>query len=273
MPATPTLITSLDDPRVASYRNLKDKVLEREGKRFIAEGENVVRRLLASDFPVESVFVAEPRAAELAEAIPPGVPFYVGSRSLMESVLGFDFHGGVVACGVRKPATSLDQILPKDAADLFIVIAGDIANAENLGSLIRLSAGFGADALVLSERCHDPFWRQSIRVSMGTVFKLPILQSTHLIADLHRLRHEWKVQLAATVLDNAAEPLASCRRPRRFGIAFGNEAHGLTREQIAACDRTVTIPMGLGTDSLNVAIAAGIFLFHFTQERVNAEKR
>lgn len=265
MPATPVSILSLDDPRVAPYRDLKDKVLDREGRLFIAEGENVVRRLLASDFETVSVFAAEHRYAALLDAIPESVPLYVGSKELMTSVIGFDFHTGVVACGRRKSPISLEQAIPREKENLLIVVCGDIANAENLGSLIRLSAGFGADAMLLSERCHDPFWRQAIRVSMGNVFKLPIVQSRNLPADLLRLRNEWGVQVAATVLDPAAEAIATAGRAPRFAIAFGNEAQGLSPEQIAACDRRITIPMGLGTDSLNVAVAAGIFLYHFTQ--------
>ena len=258
-------IDSLDDPRVAPYRNLKDKVLDREGRLFIAEGENVVRRLLASDFETVSVFCVDYRAASVAEAVPAGVPLYVGTGKLMEQVIGFDFHTGVVACGRRKPPLSLDDVLPKDKDELLVVVGGEIANVENLGSLIRLSAGFGADALLLGERCHDPFWRQCVRVSMGTIFKLPIVKSLDLPTDLRRLRAEWGVQVAATVLDEDAEPIASAGRPSRFALAFGNEAHGLSLEQVAACDRRVTIPMGLGTDSLNVSVAAGIFLYHFTQ--------
>jgi tRNA G18 (ribose-2'-O)-methylase SpoU len=265
MPATPISISSLADPRVAHYRDLKDKVLDREGKLFIAEGENVVRRLLASDFETLSVFAAEHRYAALLDAVPDSVPLYVGSKELMTQVIGFDFHTGVVACGRRKPLITLDAAIPRDKRDLFIVVCGDIANAENLGSLIRLSTGFGADAMLLSERCHDPFWRQAIRVSMGNVFKLPIVQSQNLVADLQRLRNEWNVEVAATVLDDNAEPIATAGRPARFALAFGNEANGLSAEQIAACNRRITIPMGLGTDSLNVAVAAGIFLYHFTQ--------
>jgi tRNA G18 (ribose-2'-O)-methylase SpoU len=265
MPSPLIPIDSLDDPRVAPYRNLKDKVLDREGRRFIAEGENVVRRLLASDYPVESVFCMDHRVAAVAEAVPAGVPLYVGSGELMEQVIGFDFHTGVVACGRRKPPATLDDVLPKGKPDLFVVVCGDVANAENLGSLVRLSAGFGADAMLLGERCHDPFWRQCVRVSMGTIFKLPIVKSRDLPADLRRLRAEWGVEVAATVLDPDAESIATAGRPGKFALAFGNEAHGLSPEQVAACDRRVTIPMGLGTDSLNVAVAAGIFLYHFTQ--------
>jgi tRNA G18 (ribose-2'-O)-methylase SpoU len=261
------LIDSLDDPRVRHYRNLKDRELDRSGKWFIAEGEHVVRRLLASDFPVESVFLSEKRAAEFATVVPDGIPVYVAPQALMERVMGFKFHSGVIACGRRKPPGTIDDVIAKDPArPLTIVACPDLSNVENIGTMIRLCAGFGIDALVLGERCHDPFWRQSVRVSMGTIFSLPIVHSENLLRDLRRLREEWGVELAATVLDESAEPLSRATRPERFGLVFGNEAQGLDAAHVAACDRRITIPMKLGTDSLNVGVAAGIFLYHFTRE-------
>ena len=263
MPLIP--IASLDDPRVALYRNLKDRELDRGGRWFIAEGEHLVRRLLASDFPVESVFLAERRAAEVAPLVPPDVPVYVAPQAVLEAVLGFRFHTGVLACGRRKPLETIDAVVPKDRDRLTLVVCPDLHQVENIGSIVRISAAFGADAIVLGERCHDPYWRQSVRVSMGAIFKLPMARSDNLLRDMRRLREEWGVQLAATVLDPDAEPLADATRPPKFGLLFGGEAQGLEPADVAACDRKVTIPMKRGTDSLNVAVAAGIFLYHFTR--------
>jgi len=262
----PEHIDTLDDPRVWHYRNLKDRELDRSGKWFIAEGEHVVRRLLASDFPVESVFLSEKRAAEMAPVVPAGISVYVAPQHLMEQVMGFKFHSGVIACGRRKPRGTIDDVIPKDRQRLTIVACPDLSNVENIGSMIRLCAGFGVNALVLGERSHDPFWRQSVRVSMGTIFSLPIVQTDNLLRDLKRLRDEWEIELAATVLDESAEPLNRARRGARFGLLFGNEAQGLDQAHLAVCQRRVTIPMKLGTDSLNVAVSAGIFLYHFTRQ-------
>src|SRR6478752_1226837 len=106
----PEPISTLDDPRVWHYRNLKDRELDRSGRWFIAEGEHVVRRLLASDFPVESVFLSEKRAAEIAPKVPPSVPVYVAGQHLMEQVMGFKFHSGIIACGRRKPRQTIDDV-------------------------------------------------------------------------------------------------------------------------------------------------------------------
>ncbi|MEA2711035.1 MAG: hypothetical protein QOF78_3636 [Phycisphaerales bacterium] len=259
-------IESLDDPRVALYRNLKDRELERRGRHFIAEGEHLVRRLLDSDFPIDSVMLADRRAAEMAAIVPEHVPVYVVPQSLMNEILGLKFHSGVLACARRKEPMTLEQVVPKGGRErLTLVICPDIANAENLGSMIRIAAGFGADALVLGERCHDPFWRQSVRVSMGTIFRLPLLQSDDLARDMRRLRDEWGVEMIATVLDAppVAEPLEHAKRGEKLGLVFGGEAQGLARGWEELCDRRVTIPMHHGTDSLNVAVAAGVFMYHF----------
>lgn len=257
-------IDSLDDPRVALYRNLKDRELERRGRHFIAEGEHLTRRLLASDFPIDSVMLVERRVAELAAIVPEHVPVYVVTQDVMNEIVGLKFHSGVLACGHRKPRQTIDQVIPREKDDLTLVVCPEISNVENIGTMIRIAAGFGADAMILGERCHDPFWRQSVRVSMGTIFKLPLVQSDDLLRDMRRLREEWGMELIATVLDETAEPLASATRTKKLGILLGSEAQGLGPEWIAACDRRVTIPMKYGTDSLNVAVATGVFLYHFT---------
>jgi tRNA G18 (ribose-2'-O)-methylase SpoU len=258
-------IDSLSDPRVAPYRNLKDRDLDRKGRRFIAEGEFIVRRLLASTFQTESVLLVERRVEEIAPLVPDHVPVYVVRTETMNEIVGLKFHSGLLACGIRKAPGTLDEVVPRGREQLTLMICPEIANAENTGSMIRIAAAFGVDALILGEKSHDPFWRQSVRVSMGTLFTLPMFQSDDLRRDLRRLQTEWHVELAATVLDDRAEPLASATRKDQFALMLGNEAQGLDQHWIDACDRRITIPMQWGTDSLNVAVATGIFLYHFTQ--------
>jgi len=180
--------------------------------------------------------------------------------------VGFKFHSGVMAVGLRGPSPTIDAIASAwTDRPVTIVICPEIANTDNLGSLIRIASAFGADGMVLGQRCCDPFYRQSIRVSMGTIFRVPLVRSNRVLDDMRSLRERYGVQLIAAVLAGNAESLASASRPPRIGILFGNEAQGLRPEEITACDRRITIPMGLGTDSLNVSVSAGIFLYHFTQ--------
>lgn len=293
MIATPQFITTWDDPRLAVYRNLKDKELARQGDRFIAEGELVMRRLLVSSYHAESVLLAERRLAELGPLVQAPTALYVVSDTLIHEVVGYRFHSGVLACGVRPASPTLDEVMlaatgqggamladanavgaacataadagAGSAADrIVLVVCPEIANTENLGSMIRLSAGFGATAMVLGELCCDPFYRQSVRVSMGSVFTLPIVRSKDLRAAMLAMRERWGIERVATVLDPSAEPLNEVTPGARTALLFGNEAQGLGPEWIDLCDRKVTIPMKLGTDSLNVAVSAGIILYQWS---------
>jgi tRNA G18 (ribose-2'-O)-methylase SpoU len=261
-------IATIDDPRLEPYRNMKDRELARAGGRFIAEGEQLVRRLLASAISVDSLLIAERKAELTTPLVPAEVPIFVAADEVIQRIIGFKFHSGVMACGIRPGPVALEEIvLPMDRP-ILLAICQQITNTENMGSLIRVAAGLGVDALVLGERCCDPFFRQSVRVSMGAVFKLPIVTSTNLNDDLDRMRRLWGICPVASVLDETAESLISVRRLPRMGVVFGSEAQGLDQMTINQCDRKVTIPMRLGTDSLNVSIAAAIFLFHLTAQKM-----
>lgn len=263
-------IAALDDPRIEPYRNLKASHLPRHGRWFIGEGKRVVERMLESEYPVESVLISERRRAEWELRVTPDIPLYVVPQKLGEQLVGYNFHVGVVACGRRQPSPTLDQILPHGATTLTVVVCPNVDNPENLGAILRISSAFGIDAVILGRACSDPFSRRVLRVSMGTVLRLPIIEANDLERDLRRLRDEWHMELVATVLDDAAERLDQIARPSRLGLLFGNEAHGLEPRWLELCDRRLTIPMHHGTDSLNVAVAAGILLYELTRPDRNA---
>jgi tRNA G18 (ribose-2'-O)-methylase SpoU len=260
MPLVP--IDSIDDPRLDPYRQLKMIVPVRRQGLFIAEGDKLAERLLESGHETLSLLVAENHAARIAARTPPEVPLYVVRADQIEELVGFNFHRGVLACGRRRPGPPLAEFLASRPGRLTFVVCPDVQDPENLGAIIRLSRAFGVDGLVLGGQCANPFSRRVLRVSMGTVFRLPLFDCLDLSQAFAEF-HQAGVQTAATVLDPTAETLAGSVRPERFALLFGSEGHGIAPQWIEACDRRLTIPMQGGTDSLNVAVAAGIFLHHF----------
>jgi tRNA G18 (ribose-2'-O)-methylase SpoU len=264
MPLLP--IASLDDPRLDVYRNLKTTNLTRWSGLFIAEGARVVRRLLESDFVVDQALVSEERLAEMRPHLSDTVPTFVLPHALAKALVGYNFHTGVLACGRRRPGPELQAIVNGAGERLTLLVCPAVNDPDNLGSMIRTATAFGVDGIVLGRECADPFSRRVLRVSMGNALFVPIVESRELEAELTTLRQSG-VDLIAAVLDDAAEPLASAQCGPRTALVFGNEAHGLGPAWERLCNRRVTIPMQRGTDSLNVAVAAGIFLYHFTAQR------
>ena len=256
-------IDRIDDPRIRAYVDLPDRHLRaREGK-FVVEGDFLVQRLLASNCEVDSLLVAEEQRARIQAD--DQVTVFVAPRSLLPAITGFKFHRAMLGCGKRPERKDLSEVLTATTLPSTAVICSAIHDQENLGGILRNCAAFGVDLVMLSEQCADPWSRRTLRVSMGATFKLPLYWSTNFTRDLSRLHREFGFELVASVLSADAEDLAGTRRGPRLGLLFGNEGHGLQQNWIRLCDRRVTIPMSLQTDSLNVAVATGIFLYHFTQ--------
>ena len=260
-------IETIDDPRVAAYRGLKDRTLRGEGV-FVTEGRLLTLRLLESHYGVESVLAAERCAEEFAGRVPESTPLYVAPERLLREIVGFKFHRGVLACGRRREPMGLDDLLASRGGDeaLTLIVCPEVTDRENLGSILRIAGGFGLGGVVLGRECCDPLSRRVLRVSMGAALVVPIVWSADLPTDLRRLKEHGGVELWATVLDDSAEPLRRVRRPRRLALLFGNEACGLGERWLGVCDRRVTIPMDRRTDSLNLAVAAGIFVYALTRD-------
>ena len=259
------LIESLDDPRLVAYRHLKETNATRSAQRFVAEGEKLVVRLLASGLPVESLLVGRHHAERFCHLVGPAAPVYVVADAWIEQIVGFDFHRGVLACGPRPTRRRLAELTAPTGAQTTVVVCPNVQDPENLGAILRLSGAFGVDAVLLGPDCPNPFSRRVLRVSMGAGFALPIVEADDLETELAALAERWGCQRWATVLDVSAEPLAGLVRPARLALLVGSEGHGLGPRWIAHCDRRVTIPMRPGTDSLNVAVATGIFLYQLGQ--------
>lgn len=261
MPLIP--VTSIDDPRLTCYRDLPRSNLTRQSGLFVAEGEKVVERLIASNFVVANI-LAEPAFADrYAPRVPRDTPIYVVSRELMEGTIGFNFHRGVLACGRRKPSPQITDVVSKlSRPKATVVVCPDVQDPTNLGSIIRSTAAFGCDAIILGNRCADPFSRRVLRVSMGAVLQLPVVQCPDLADELKALACA-HFELIAAVIDSAAEQLTTAGRSDRLAILLGSEGHGLAPHWLQLAHRRVTIPMEVGVDSLNVAVAAAVLLYHF----------
>jgi tRNA G18 (ribose-2'-O)-methylase SpoU len=261
------LIASPDDPRLEPYRNVRQTNLTRWSGLFIAEGWRVVRRLLASEYAVESVLVSDRRhEAVLGEMSPEWAnrtEVLIVPQALAENLVGYNFHAGVLACGRRFEPFTVAETLAVCRHSYTVVACPRITSPDNLGSILRISAALGIDAVLLGRGSCDPFSRRVLRVSMGAGFTLPIAESPTLLADLSAARDESHWQLIAAAIDERAEPLAEAMRPPRIVLVLGNEAEGLSDDWLAACDRQVMIPMASAVDSLNVAVAAGVMLHHF----------
>lgn len=259
-------IAEPEDPRVAGYREVRERDLAGRGGAFVAEGVVVLEKLLAAGrHPLESVLVAASRAEALAPLlaqVPPQVPVYFAEQPVMDALVGFHIHRGVLALGRRTadpdPAALL-RSLPQRA--LAVVMVG-LSNHDNVGGVFRNAAAFGADAVLLDAGCCDPLYRKAIRVSVGAALTTPFVRLAPGVDVVDLLEQAGFEALA--LAPAGATALADLPRPPRCAVLLGAEGPGLPVEILARA-RGVRIPMSGGFDSLNVAVASGIVLHHLSR--------
>ena len=249
-----------DDPRLEVFSNLRDRDLRGRGQ-LIAEGRWLVHRLVGAGYPQTQVLTTPRFADEFAEFASGGGDLFVADDATLSAVAGFDFHRGVIASAARPALATLETAISQAKPGGTIVILPDTSNAENLGAIFRTAAALGIEIILLGERCCDEFSRRVLRVSMGAAFQLKLTRSTCITDDLTALG-ERGYQLAAMVLDPTAMDLAKFRPSGPTALMFGSEATGLDESLIERADTQITIPMTPGTDSLNLATAAAITLWH-----------
>ena len=250
---TPIRIDDPDDPRIAGYRDIREADLVGRDGLFIAEGEVVLRVLLRQSrhAPVSLLIDAKriERLAPLLAAAPEGAPVYCAGQSVLDAIVGFPIHRGVLALGRRAPEPSTEALLASLPDEALVMALFGIANHDNLGGLLRNAAGFGVAAVLLDAHCCNPLYRKAIRVSVGGALITPIAR---LAPDEDPI---------AMFDRHGIQPVALTPRAPRTALLLGAEGPGLADDLIAR-STAVSIPMCAGFDSLNVATTSGIALHH-----------
>jgi tRNA G18 (ribose-2'-O)-methylase SpoU len=252
-----------DDPRADDFRHLAtaDRRPDRPGGRgfVIAEGTVVVRRLLASDYPVRAVLGVPRRIDELEpELAGVDVPAYDTPAEVMAEIVGFHLNRGVLAVADRAPQPSASGILARAAV---VAVLEGVGDHENLGALFRNAAAFGVGGVLLGPGCSDPLYRRSVRVSMGNVLRVEFASLEPWDEGLKSLK-ENGFRVAALTPRADSMPLRELAADGgKVALLLGSEGPGLTEEALEAADVAVRIPMAEGVDSLNVATAAAVAFY------------
>ena len=262
-------IASVDDPRLDDFRIVSDPALMRERGLFVAEGRLAVERLLASRFRTRALLLIDNALEGLERALAVGgddraLDLYVADSVQLRRVTGFRFHRGCLGLGERPGSGEDVAELPPAAPGRPLVVLDGVSDPDNVGSIFRNAAAFGAAGVVLSPTCADPLYRKAIRTSMGTTLQLPfrVAAAGEWPAVLKGIRDTGARVVALTPLEPATEIETFVRHGCEAGVALllGNEGDGVSRAALELCDERVRIDIEPAVDSLNVANAAAVAL-------------
>lgn len=256
-------LTDANDARLDPYRNIRERDLVKRHKLFVAEGKSVLAVLSAQTrIKIQSVLVLENRLGSvqaILEGLDDSIPVYVVNREIIDTVAGFPMHRGVLAIGERP--YSCDQPPALDAAAEWrtVIALSAIANHDNMGSIFRNAAAFGADAVLLDANCCDPLYRKAIRVSVGGALNVPFhVFETSDAMTRWLTGHDFSI---AALSPAGQTPLSQWQPPQKTALLMGAEGPGLPAEVLTQ-HQAISIEMDNNFDSLNVATATGIALHH-----------
>ena len=255
-------IAELSDPRLADYAHLTDVALKKaqgsEHGLYLAESLLVFERALRAGHEPRSVLALGASVDDVLALVGDrDIPIFTGPGELLEELTGYVLHRGIIASMHRPALPSVSTLI---ASAKRIVVLENVADPTNVGAIFRSVAAIGADAVLVTPRCSDPFYRRAIRVSMGTVLQVPWTRT----GDWDALRSDLAgFHLAALALSDDSVSLRefAAVAPERVALVLGAEGEGLTPEALAAADTIVRIPMAHGIDSLNVAATAAVAMY------------
>ena len=260
------VIDDLSDPRLVDYAHVTDVALKKargtEHGLYIAESALVLKRALGAGHIPRSVLAlgnTADEALKLLGDLAETVPVFVGPGDLLAELTGYILHRGLIAAMHRPELPSADELLRGARR---IVILENVSDPTNVGAIFRSAGAIGADLILVTPRCSDPFYRRAIRVSMGTVLQVPWTRVGDWTATRALLtRHGFHITALALAADAISLRHYDGSAHEHLALLLGAEGDGLTPEALAASDSVVQIPMLHGIDSLNVAAASAVAMW------------
>jgi TrmH family RNA methyltransferase len=255
-----TQVTSASNTTLKRLRSLREKKYRRAEGLFLAEGLRICTEALDAGWvPKLLVFATgkgdHPLVRRLVQAtLGEGGQVIETSADLLSGVTGKDNPQAVAAAYAPRGQT-LDALTPGPRT----LVAEQLRDPGNLGTLLRACDATGTGALILLDDSADPTSLEAVRASMGAFFTVPCVQAS--TAEFLA----WKARHGATLTGAALDPRATDYRAASYAppalLMVGNEAQGLPEGLKAACDSLVIMPMRGRADSLNVAMAGTLLLY------------
>ncbi|MGH3627960.1 MAG: TrmH family RNA methyltransferase [Sciscionella sp.] len=249
-------------PRVVAARALRRRKYRDSAGRFLAEGAQAVREVLATEHPVHELFVTATAARRCAELIDAArnkgiVASFVTDKAAAVLSDTVNPQGIVAVCDLVDVPVS-DAVHP-DAT--LVAILSDIADPGNAGAILRVADAAGADAVVFAGETVDPHNGKAVRACTGSLFHLPLARVATVDEAIDCARAAGLTVIGAAGGGARTVHQASAHLKRPTAWVFGNEAHGLSTHARDRVDEMLAVPLYGKAESLNLATAAAVCLY------------
>lgn len=261
-------VTSLKNPRIKLALGLRDRRTRVNQGLFLVEGTRELRRAAEAEIPVDFLVFGESRAEDPdLSAIVVGLQRYCRFELvcvpdfIMERICVRGTDSTAIAIAPMY-SLALSRLPAQD--DGLFVIADGFEKPGNLGTVLRSADAAGASGVIVCDEVTDLFNPNVVRASLGTVFCVPVAQTT--FAEMVQWSRNHGISLVVASPESKT-PYTHVDFTVSVGLVVGNEARGLGDEWLDSAKDVVSIPQMGKADSLNAAMAATIMLFEARRQR------
>ncbi len=250
-------VNEISDPSIKEFLSLKDKSLNLQDQ-IIVESEKVVKKLLNSKTEILKVFAHKEFIEKYSDILAEkNAPIFTASKDIMEQIVGHKLHHGVMVLAKRPKYISIDDLEDK------VLILNGLTSPENIGTIIRNSAAFNINSIIIDSKTCSPYARRCIRVSMGNIFKVQVYKSENLNHDLTLLK-EKGFRIISTANQSGAIDLPSYKFSNKACVIIGSEGHGIESNILENSNDIIRIPIDDEVAHLNAACSSSIVLYQFS---------
>ena len=267
-------ITSRHNRLVVETGKLGDRRERSARKQFRLDGVKLFAEAVEKGVTVDRVLIAESRAQRMLAVLEErggcraleNASVHILADEVFAKVSEEQAPEGIVAVarfpefhatGERSRELLADAVAHSDKG---ILLLESVRDPGNVGTILRSAAAFGIGCVAVSADCADIYNAKTVRGAMGALFRMRIAAFGDITEAIDLLRAGGR-RVFAAALDPGALRLGSSVLKRGDCVVIGNEGHGLSEQTVAACDRSLYIPMEEGSESLNAAIAASVILW------------
>ncbi|MBI5972157.1 TrmH family RNA methyltransferase [Staphylococcus caledonicus] len=240
-------ITSAQNNKIKNANKLKKKRDRDKTGQALIEGIHLIEEAYQSGIAIKQLFVIEPDRTEDALLNYAEETFEINMK-VAESLSGTITPQGFFAV-IEKPTYDITQAKQ-------VLLIDRIQDPGNLGTLIRTADAAGLDLIVMEKGTADAYQDKVLRASQGSVFHIPVITT-----ELNEFISQFEGPVYGTALENAVS-YKEVTTQESFALLLGNEGEGVNKELLAHTSQNLTIPIYGKAESLNVAIAGSILLYH-----------
>lgn len=250
-------IQSAKNPRIKELKKLHKKKYREETGEYLLEGFHLVEEAVASHAKVKEILITEKGLEEWEEWLKNhlDIPCTLVTNEVMAVVSDLPTPQGILAVMLYE------KVNMSELTGGWLLL-DNVQDPGNVGTMIRTADAFGLSGVVLGKGSADIYSTKVLRSMQGSNYHLPILQTD--LEQMIPLLKEHNFNIYGTELNEDARSLEQVTVSEKYAIVMGNEGQGVRPEILSLTDKNIYIPIRGNAESLNVGVAAGIVLYHFS---------